>query len=68
MRLLLGFDMKVSQLLSTGALKGESIDAKITTRAFRNSLRDFLFEKTRRRPMILTNACHVSVTSHSRRR
>ena len=60
--------MKVSQLLSTGALKGESIDAKITTRAFRNSLRDFLFEKTRRRPMILTNACHVSVTSHSRRR
>lgn len=60
--------MKVSQLLSTGALKGESIDARITTRAFRNSVRDFLFEKTKRRPMILTNACHVSVTSHSRRR
>ena len=60
--------MKVSQLLSPVALKGESIDAKITTRAFRNALRDFLFDKTRRRPMILTNACHVSVTSHSRRR
>ncbi|MBQ1591808.1 MAG: hypothetical protein II077_07185, partial [Treponema sp.] len=49
-------------------LRAAAGEVRETTRAFRNSLRDFLFEKTRRRPMILTNACHVSVTSHSRRR
>lgn len=60
--------MKVTQLLSSGARKGETIDARVTTRAFRNSVRDFLFEKTRRRPMILTNVNHVSLPSGSRRR
>lgn len=58
---------KVATMLSSGARKGETIEAKITTRAFRNALRDFLFEKTRRRPMILTNASHVSLGSRKRR-
>ena len=58
---------KVATMLSSGARKGETIEAKITTRAFRNALRDFLFEKTRRRPIILTNASHVSLGSRKRR-
>lgn len=59
---------KVAQLLSPSNRKNEEIDARITSRAFRNSVRDFLFDKTRRRPMIMTNVCHVESSGKSRKR
>lgn len=59
---------KVAQVLSPAARKNEPLDAKIASRSFRNQIRDFLFEKTRRRPMILTNVCHVETSKRSRKR
>ena len=59
---------KVAQVLSPSARKNEPLDAKIASRSFRNQIRDFLFEKTRRRPMILTNVCHVETSKRSRKR
>ncbi len=61
-------EAKVAQLLSPGARKNEPIEARITARGFRNSVRDFLFEKTRRRPMIMTNVSFVEAVKHSRHR
>ncbi|MBR1798188.1 MAG: ribonuclease J [Clostridiales bacterium] len=59
---------RVTYLLSSGVRKNETIDAKITTRSFRNGVRDLLYERTRRRPMIVTNVSHVSLRGASRRR
>ncbi|HAW16470.1 MAG TPA: ribonuclease J [Clostridiales bacterium] len=47
-------------LLSKKARKNEIIEAEIATRQFRNNLRELLFEKTKRRPMIITNISHIS--------
>ncbi len=58
--------MKVASLLSVTARKGDSVDTKINARSFRNSVRDFLFEKTRRRPMILTNASYIETDRRRR--
>ena len=60
--------LKVAQLLSAGALKGESSGSKISTRMFRNQVREFLYERTGRRPMIMTDASFVEFPSKPRRR
>ena len=59
---------KVAQVLSPVSRKNETIDAKVSSRSFRNPIRDFLFEKTRRRPMIMTNVSHIEPSRRSRKR
>lgn len=55
-------------LLSKKARKNELIEAEIATRQFRNNLRELLFEKTKRRPMILTNVSHINSNGGRRKR
>lgn len=51
---------KAMALLAPGARKHDMIDACVGTRQFRESIRNVLFEKTRRRPMILTTVTHIN--------
>ena len=46
-------------LLNSNVRKHDNIEAEIATRAFRENIRGLLFERTRRRPMILMNVSHV---------
>ena len=58
---------RIDSLLEPGRRGGEPVEAKITTRAYRNNLRDFIFEKTRRKPMIVTNVSHINTAPRRRR-
>ncbi len=50
---------RAMSLLSAGSRKHEYIDAEVGTRQFRDQLRSMLYEKTKRRPMIITTVCHI---------
>ncbi|MCQ2531778.1 MAG: ribonuclease J [Saccharofermentans sp.] len=51
---------RVMALLSTSKRKHENIEAEVATRAFKMGIRDYMFEKTKRRPLIITNVCHIN--------
>ncbi len=50
---------RAMSLLSQGSRKHEYIDAEVATRQFRDALRSMLYEKTKRRPMIITTVSHI---------
>jgi len=47
------------ELLSPEHRKKDTVESSFATRAFRNGIRELLYEKTKRRPMILTNITHI---------
>lgn len=51
---------KTMMLLDPEHRKKETLEIEFTTRQFRNQIREFCFDKTRRRPMILTNVNHIN--------
>lgn len=51
---------RVMALLSQGKRRKDNIDAEVNTRAFRLAVRDYMFEKTKRKPLIITNVCHIN--------
>ncbi len=46
-------------LTGSSVRKHKNIEDEVVTRAFRENIRTLLYEKTRRRPMILVNVSHV---------
>lgn len=50
---------KAMSLLSKDKRKHEDIEHEVSTRAFREGIRGLLYDKTRRRPMVLVNVGHV---------
>ena len=51
---------RVMALLSSNKRKHDNIEAEVATRSFKTSIRDYMFEKTKRRPLIITNVCHIN--------
>lgn len=51
---------RVMALLSSGKRKHDNIEAEVNTRAFKVGVREYMFEKTKRRPLIITNVCHIN--------
>lgn len=51
---------RVMALLSSGKRKHDNIEAEVATRQFKMGVRDYMFEKTKRRPLIITNVCHIN--------
>ncbi len=51
---------KTLTLLDPEHRKKETLEIEFTTRQFRNQIREFCYDKTHRRPMILTNVNHIN--------
>jgi len=51
--------IRTMELLSPEHRKKDTVESSFATRAFRNGIRELLYEKTKRRPMILTNITHI---------
>ena len=58
----------VQNVLAPLVSNHESVEVKIGTRSFRNNLRDFLYDQTKRRPMILFNISKVDLNPKGHRR
>lgn len=51
---------KITSLLSNAKRKNEDIEVEVNTSHFRNAVRNMLFDKTKRRPLILCNVSHIN--------
>ncbi|MBO4637877.1 MAG: ribonuclease J [Clostridiales bacterium] len=51
---------RVMSLLSQGQRKRDKIEAEFASRQFRDKIKGFLYEKTQRKPVIITNTCYVN--------
>ena len=58
----------VEGLIENRADPAELIETRIVTRAFRNGVREYLYDRTKRRPMVLMNVSHVSLGKGKKRR
>lgn len=51
---------RVMSLLSQGQRKRDRIDAEIASRQFKDRIRNFVYEKTQRKPVLLTNINYIN--------
>lgn len=51
---------KITSLLSTAKRKNEDIEVEVGTSHFKNAVRNMLFDKTKRRPLIICNVSHIN--------